>query len=65
MTQNSRKLGVKDTYIKLIPKYTYFMHKLHRAVNHFLPVVRRLKWKRKNILPKLIVFRHCCLPSKL
>lgn len=43
MTQNSRKLGVKDTYIKLIPKYTYFMHKLHRAVNHFLPVVRRLK----------------------
>ena len=42
MTQNSRKLGVKDTYIKLIPKYTY-MQKLHRAVNNFLPVVRRLK----------------------
>lgn len=35
MTQNSIKLGVKDTYIKLIPKYTYFMHKLHRAINNF------------------------------
>lgn len=35
MTQNSLKLGVKDTYIKLIPKYTYFMHKLHRAINNF------------------------------
>lgn len=40
MTQNSHKLG---TNIKLIPKYTYFKHKLHCAVNNFLPVVRRLK----------------------
>ena len=31
MTQNSIKLGVKDTY----NKYTYFMHKLHRAINNF------------------------------
>lgn len=61
MTQSSRKLDVKDTCIKLIPKYTYFMHKLHRAINNLLTCCTALEMKMQEYPPKTHRFPR--LPS--